>query len=59
MMAALLLRSHLSLETSLPLKAFLALNSEADYGCPLRSHFLLKADSGCYAFKGAILSLEM
>jgi hypothetical protein len=32
----------LSLETSLPPKAFLALNSQADYGCLSRSHFLLK-----------------
>jgi hypothetical protein len=57
-MAALLSRSHLSLETLLPLKTFLELNSQADYGCPLRSHFLRKADSGYYAFQAAIISLR-
>jgi hypothetical protein len=36
------LEPFLSLETSLPLKAFLALNSRTDYSCLSGSHFLLK-----------------
>jgi hypothetical protein len=49
----------LSLEISLPLKAFLALNSQVDYGCLSRSHFLLKPILAATHSREPFLSREM